>query len=132
MSVFSTRVQSEMEKSGLGQKELAAKTGITAATISRYLPGKMRPSGENVKAIATVLGVTTDYLLGSSDEPYPSNKIKLIYDSPEARELILDLLKDPEFGEIYQIWRNIPDKNKKLCKDMLEHMEASKKEKQES
>lgn len=68
MDLFIKRVKDELWDRRMDQKDLAAKTGITTATISRYLAGKMKPSAENLVSIAEALGVTTDYLLGRTNE----------------------------------------------------------------
>lgn len=60
---FGQRLLQAIEISGLDQKQLSEKTGITAATISRYCTDKMGASGENIKIIAKILNVSTDYLL---------------------------------------------------------------------
>lgn len=65
MMTFGQRLLKAIENSGLDQKQLSEKTGITAATISRYCTDKMGASGENIKLIAKVLNVSTDYLLGN-------------------------------------------------------------------
>lgn len=65
MMTFGQRLLRAIENSGLDQKQLSEKTGITAATISRYCTDKMGASGENIKIIAKILNVSTDYLLGN-------------------------------------------------------------------
>ena len=75
MMTFGQRLLRAIENSGLDQKQLSEKTGITAATISRYCTDKMGASGENIKIIAKALDVSTDYLLGNTDNP--DSKIKL-------------------------------------------------------
>lgn len=48
----------------LTQKELAKRSGITEAAISRYIKGDRVPRGVNLAKIADALGTSTDYLLG--------------------------------------------------------------------
>ena len=77
MNDFAYRLKAELEKNDMDQKELAVKTGITPATISRYMTGKMKPSAENVKLIAIALYVSTDYLLGISDIKNPQEPLTI-------------------------------------------------------
>ena len=50
------------------QRELANKTGITEATISRYAQSKRTPKGPEIVKISKALGCTTDFLLGLDDK----------------------------------------------------------------
>lgn len=49
----------------LSQEELAEKLNISQKSISKYERGNRRPSYEVLTAIASLFGVTTDYLLGA-------------------------------------------------------------------
>ncbi len=64
---FSERLQHLLALRDWDQKDLADKTGITAATISRYITNKASPNGEYIKIIAETLNVSADYLLGLTD-----------------------------------------------------------------
>lgn len=60
------KIKELLQEADMSQRELANRTGLTEATISRYVNGTREPRGEALVRIATVLGVTTDYLLGAS------------------------------------------------------------------
>lgn len=49
--------------------DLAALSGVTAATISRYLNGLRTPTVDNVVLLADALDVSVDYLLGRHNVP---------------------------------------------------------------
>lgn len=53
-----------MKERGYNQKELAERTGLTEAAVSKYLSGYRTPHLEILVVLAKALGVTTDYLLG--------------------------------------------------------------------
>jgi transcriptional regulator with XRE-family HTH domain len=55
------------------QEQLAEMLGVGVLQIYRYESGKNTPSGEIVAKIAQILGVSTDYLLGLTDDPIPSS-----------------------------------------------------------
>lgn len=65
MRTIGQKIEECMKQINITQKELANRTNVTEATISRYLSGIRSPRGEILSKIATVLGVTTDYLLGN-------------------------------------------------------------------
>lgn len=55
---------------GLTQSQLAEKTGLPATSISHFEnpEGTRKPSFDNLRRLANALDVTTDYLLGRSDD----------------------------------------------------------------
>lgn len=65
---FIKNLSNLLEEEGITQRELAEKIGVTEVTISRYLSGERNPRIEIVSKIANFFNVTTDYLLGLSDE----------------------------------------------------------------
>ena len=52
-----------MVQRGIRAKDLCEATGISSGLLSNYKTGKFVPSGERLKAIATYLNVSSDYLL---------------------------------------------------------------------
>lgn len=57
------------EISRLSQSELAERAGLQPSAVSHFETGRRSPSFDNLKRLADALGVTTDYLLGRSDDP---------------------------------------------------------------
>lgn len=62
------RIRMLMEEQGMTQKELANKSNITEASMSKYLSGERRPRIDVVVNIANALGVSVDDLLGNGLE----------------------------------------------------------------
>ncbi|HHY53146.1 MAG TPA: helix-turn-helix transcriptional regulator [Clostridiales bacterium] len=58
------------------QKTVAADLGIGLSTFSQYETGKREPDHATLLKIANYFNVTTDYLLGNSDDPNPAEKEK--------------------------------------------------------
>lgn len=56
------------QRSGLTQIQLAERIWVTKATVSCYERNERVPSSENLKKIANVFHVSTDYLLGYDDK----------------------------------------------------------------
>lgn len=81
--IFGKRLSDLLYQRNLSQKELAAMSNTTEATISRYLSRDRTPRVEIVISIAKALNVTTDYLLGITDNPTVCGD-----DSSEANELL--------------------------------------------
>jgi transcriptional regulator with XRE-family HTH domain len=71
--IFAERLKQARERlRGLSQSELAERAGLQAAAVSHFETGQRKPSFDNLRRLADALEVTTDYLLGRSDEPKTS------------------------------------------------------------
>lgn len=73
MKEFKERVKSLMERDNISQKELARLSGISEASISRYLSGDLRPRMDILANIAKVFNVSTSYLVGEADDAIQSD-----------------------------------------------------------
>lgn len=62
------RIANLLKKSGLTQRELADKVGVTESSMSRYVNGSRIPKGTIVANIANALHTTSDYLLGTEED----------------------------------------------------------------
>lgn len=66
--IFKERLRTAREFRELSQGELAQRTGLQASAVSHFETGTRKPSFDNLKRLADALRVTTDYLLGRSDD----------------------------------------------------------------
>jgi transcriptional regulator with XRE-family HTH domain len=62
------KVKQLMESNGITQKRLSQLSGITEASISRYLNGDRKARIDIIVNIAKALNVTTEYLLNEDEE----------------------------------------------------------------
>jgi len=83
MEIFRDNLRKYIDGKGIDQKDLAVDTGITPASISRWMTGKAEPDVANVLKIVATLGVSIDYLFGLTDIKTPGAKL-----SPEQTLLI--------------------------------------------
>ncbi len=66
------------EQRGLSQRELARRCGFSEALIRKYEMGSSDPAGYFLRTLSEQLEVSTDYLLGVTDDPrghYGDNQI---------------------------------------------------------
>ena len=66
--VFPVRLRAAREKRGLTQGELGKRAGLQVSAISHFETGTRKPSFDNLHRLADALDVTTDYLLGRTEE----------------------------------------------------------------
>ena len=74
------RLRATREKAGMSQRELARVCGVGEVMIYRYESGITDPSTKYLTLIADKLSISTDYLVGLSDEPNGHLKDKQITD----------------------------------------------------
>ena len=100
------RIKETAKKNGLSLQDTATKAGIGINTIygwKRYVP-----ASDKLHAVADALHVTTDYLLGNTDDPNPprasdkkpmtKNQELIAYSidpdiSDDEREAIIEMVK---------------------------------------
>lgn len=66
--IFRERLRTAREFRGFSQSELAKRAGLQASAVSHFETGSRKPSFDNLKRLADTLRVTTDYLLGRTDQ----------------------------------------------------------------
>ena len=69
MNDFKSRLAILMAEKNIKAAELSRRTGISKPRLSQYKNGVYIPKADAICAIASVLGVSEAYLLGSSDSP---------------------------------------------------------------
>lgn len=65
---FGERLAQARDKRKLSQADLAKKAGLQAAAIGHFERGRRKPSFANVRALAKALNVSSDYLLGRTED----------------------------------------------------------------
>ena len=132
MSVLGERIRELMDERVLSQREVAEVVGITDVTMSRVLSGERTPKGPIIVNFANFFGVSTDYLLGVTDEkkPYKARKdticdmheIVLAICSDQLENLPPEPMATEEYIGVYQAFRDISEATEK-AKEAGERME---------
>lgn len=84
---FNERLKKLRKESGLTQASLAKQLNIKPVNISSYELGNSTPSNEILVKISKIFNVSTDYLLGKTDDRYFGL-------SEEQKELTIDQALD--------------------------------------
>lgn len=72
--MLSTRLTSLRKAKKKTQQEMADFLGITRPAYTAYEIGNRHPDYDTLKKLANYFDVTTDYLLGRTDNPNPPNQ----------------------------------------------------------
>lgn len=60
------RLREVIKQSGIPQKEIAKKIGVSAQTVSKYMKKDVFPALDTLAKLCTLLDVKSDYILGIS------------------------------------------------------------------
>ena len=66
--MFAIRLKELREESGYSQSVLARKLGVRQSTVGMWESGQNKPQNSKLEMLASIFNVSTDYLLGRSDE----------------------------------------------------------------
>ena len=97
MRIDPMRLKQELVKSGMKQRDLAEKLGVTEVSVSRYMSGERQPKGSVLIKLAEVLSVTPCYLcdavVGDSETAYATARGNILqfvdgWSADQKRELL--------------------------------------------
>ena len=89
---------------GISQYDLANVLNLSRGQISNYELGSRQPDYETLTIIADFFDVSTDYLLGRTDDPSPSDVRQHVNDD-DALEYLDEMHKRPEMKTLFQVGR---------------------------
>lgn len=69
------RIENELIKNNITQRDLANRVGLDESIISRIIKGERNPKSDVLANIATALHTTSDYLLGIETEDFDIKKV---------------------------------------------------------
>lgn len=70
MSATSERIKSLVESTGLSQREIARRIGVSNVSLSQWVSGKNEPSKENLEGLCEFFSVTPAFILyGTGNAP---------------------------------------------------------------
>lgn len=105
-NIFTERLLKIRKKLDLSQDELAKISKLQPSAISHFEHGTRKPSFDNLKRLADALEVTTDYLLGRTDDP----------------QVII------EGDQLYRNYQNLTAKEREIAKDFMENLAKKSKD----
>ncbi len=113
--LLNERIKYLREQNDMKQSELAAKIGVDSSTLSRIEKGEIQKvSDDIIVAAAKIFGVSTDFILGVTDEPVPANyhidelglsaaAAKKIYSGEVDADVLNILIESPNFGTLIKM-----------------------------
>jgi transcriptional regulator with XRE-family HTH domain len=68
--LIGSRIKKCRQDNKLSQEELAQKLDMKRSNVANYEAGRVVPPGNALLEMSEIFNVTTDYLLGSTSDPY--------------------------------------------------------------
>ena len=122
--MLGTRLKALRNERKLTQKQLAEKINVTHVSISGYESGNRTPDTDTLQRIADFFEVSTDYLLGRTDnlaisqEDKDEAEFQAFANDPELKRWYRELPKSKEedLRMLRSMWEVIKKKrNKRTC-----------------
>lgn len=103
-----------IKEKGITAYRVAKDTGLTTVLFTDWKKGKSCPKINKLQLIADYLGVTTDYLLGLSDERSPKQSIQQSSNLTSRESQLLSVfnsLSPSEQGEVLGFAKGLANKS---------------------
>ncbi len=97
---FPNRLKQAREIRKLDQATLSKKAELPASSISHFESGSRKPSFANLKKLSNALNVTTDFLLGRTDDPEGT----------------------PEADPLYRNFKQLSDEQRKFAESIIKSL----------
>ncbi len=123
--MFSNRLKYLRSTEDLTQRDLATKLGITSGAVGMYESGKRFPDNKILSKIADYFHVSTDYLLGRTDDPMPIHDVDQdLYDDHNYTNELEEFLKDNETTVMFQDYGDWSEEKKRNLLQFLKGQQA--------
>lgn len=107
--MFRLRLKQLREEIGISQAALATQLGVAQSTVGMWENGKNKPAHAKLEQLANFFGVSTDYLIGRSDDDGRAG---------EKQTPALTNENGPD-DELFTLLASLPPRKKKLAKAYL-------------
>lgn len=130
--MFSDRLKYLRSTEDLTQRDLAIKLGITSGAVGMYESGKRFPDNTILNKIADYFNVSTDYLLGRTDDhTLVRNVDQNLQDELDVETKWLNFLKNLSGDSMFYQYENIDEEQKLAIMDEYKEKLEKKKKKVE-
>ena len=98
---MNNRIKECRKAAGMSQKYVSMTLGLAGQSISNWESGKTKPTNENLVRLASLFGVTVDYLLGI-DSTKPQEKAPTPDDARAEAKMLLEGMDDEQYQAALQ------------------------------
>ena len=110
-----------ISKKGIKSADVAKATGISQTTFSDWKAGRIScPKIDKLAKIAEYLGVSSEYLAGTSDDPSPERKG--YYVDAESLRLAQEIYSNPDYKVLFDASQKLSPNDIKFVIQMIERL----------
>jgi len=122
--MFGYRLKSLRNNISKTQEEMATYLGITRGAYSHFETERNEPDYETLKKLSEYFQVSTDYLLGRTDDPTPIRDVDQdLYDGHNYGDELEAFLKDHEMAAMFMTYQNWSEEEKRNLLNILKGQE---------
>lgn len=112
----------------LTQTELGKIINVTKVSISGYESGDRTPDTDNLRRLSDFFGVSSDYLLGRTDNP---NQIDYINNKEEDEKIMLIRKITRDFPEVDLMFEDMKSFTAEDMRDLYDYVKFKKSQREE-
>ena len=113
--MFGERLSYIIKTNGYTQRQLAKELNISPSAINYWIKNKREPDIENIISISKIFNITSDYLLGLTNDPINETTVALSQN------------EDPLLQKIIDTWSSLNESNKhRLYADCMDYIAKQK------
>lgn len=102
MPISGARIEALRENKKLTIADLAQEVGVGTNTIWRWMHNKSQPNAIRLAKLAEVLGVSSNYILGTTDDPTPPPRTRETITEEEYR--LLEAFRNGDLREAMRLF----------------------------
>ncbi len=122
---FGARLRNLRISSSMSQEDFGKVLNKSANNISQYETGKRQPDLDILKSISEYFNVSTDYLLGRTNDPLPVRDVDQdLHDEHDYSAELEAFLNDQEMTSMFYDYENWTEEEKRNLLNILKGQEA--------
>jgi transcriptional regulator with XRE-family HTH domain len=87
MPLITSRIEALKERLKLSNKDICEAVGVKENTVWRWMSGKSQPASIHLSKLAEVLGTSSSFILGDTNDPTPPKRSQVDLTEDEYRIL---------------------------------------------
>ena len=116
MDIYRDRIRPILEKSGMTDRGIEEAANLPKGIIYNWENGRSKNYTRYIPQIAAYFNVSTDYLLGTTDDPAPAGEQKK---EPATESLDLD---DELNAEFIKLWKRLTPEERVILRAQMRGM----------
>lgn len=113
------------EARSLTQAEIAAEIGVSRERYNQYENNRRAPDYDTLVILAKSFNVSTDYLLGRTNDPLPVRDVDQdLHDEHDYNKELAAFLNDDEMSSMFYDYKNWTEEEKRNLLNILKGQEA--------